>query len=164
MVDQAQIDKDGNGILFNGSAKVERIENVAGQRDVFLLQAVYEFERSSQICPRPGQFYMIRTKTSNGYFKRPISVYHSEEFADAATGKRMLRLQFLILQKGEGTKELCSLKVNDDFLVQGPLGNEFALTAELKDVASSAKREICIVGGGIGVAPVANFASSLPAA
>ena len=98
MVDQAQIDKDGNGILFNGSAKVERIENVAGQRDVFLLQAVYEFERPSQICPRPGQFYMIRTKTSNGYFKRPISVYHSEEFADAASGKRMLRLQFLILQ------------------------------------------------------------------
>ena len=167
MVDQAQIDKDGNGILFNGSAKVERIENVAGQRDVFLLQAVYEFERSSQICPRPGQFYMIRTKTSNGYFKRPISVYHSEEFADSASGKRMLRLQFLILQKGEGTKELCSLKVNDDFLVQGPLGNEFALTPELKDsvssTAPSAKREICIVGGGIGVAPVANFASSLPA-
>ena len=125
MIDQAQIDKDGNGILYNGIAKVERVEKVSGQKDVFLLEADYTLERKTQVLPKPGQFYMLRTKTSSGYFKRPISVYHAECLENPACSSeaRQVRIQFLILQKGEGTKELCELKKDDQFLLRGPLGN-----------------------------------------
>lgn len=154
MFDKPEIDKDGNGILFNGEGIVEFCKAVQGQTNVFLLQTVIELERQTQVVPQPGQFYMLRTKTSDGYFKRPISVYRAEEFND---GKRKVRLQFLILAKGVGTKELCALNEGESFLISGPEGKPF----ELIEGLDSTKPEICIVGGGIGIAPVANFASSL---
>lgn len=156
MFDKPEIDKDGNGILFNGEGLVECCETIKGQNNVFLLQTVIVLERSTQVVPLPGQFFMVRTKTSDGYFKRPISVYHAEEFND---GKRKVRIQFLILEKGTGTKELRKLNQGDSFLLSGPVGNTF----ELPENIDTSKTEICIVGGGIGVAPVANFAASLPA-
>lgn len=155
MFDKPQIDKDGNGIQFNGEALVECCKPIHGQKNVYLLQTVIRLERESQVVPKPGQFYMLRTKTSDGYFKRPISVYHVEEYND---GARKLSLQFLILAKGTGTKELCALQKGDSFLVTGPEGKPFELTHSI----DTNKTEICIVGGGIGIAPVANFASSLP--
>lgn len=156
MFDKPEIDKDGNGILFNGEGLVECCDTIKGQNNVFLLQTVIVLERSTQVVPLPGQFFMVRTKTSDGYFKRPISVYHAEEFND---GKRKVRIQFLILEKGTGTKELRKLNQGDSFLLSGPVGNTF----ELPENIDTSKTEICIVGGGIGVAPVANFAASLPA-
>ncbi|MBR1911974.1 MAG: dihydroorotate dehydrogenase [Treponema sp.] len=158
MFDKPQIDKDGNGILFNGQGVVERCTVVPGQDHVFLLQAVIELKRNTQIIPQPGQFYMLRTKTSDAYFKRPISVYNAEIISEDSNGARKLRLQFLILEKGIGTKELCALKAGDLFLISGPEGNAFVLP----DGIDTEKAEICIVGGGIGIAPVANFAASLP--
>ncbi|MCR5763036.1 MAG: dihydroorotate dehydrogenase [Treponema sp.] len=155
MFDKPQIDKDGNGILFNGEGLVECCKPVEGQKNVFLLETVIELERPTQVVPEPGQFYMLRTKVSSGYFKRPISVYHAEEYKD---GKRKLKIQFLILEKGVGTRELCALKAGETFLLSGPVGNSFIIP----DNVDNSKTEICIVGGGIGIAPVANFASSLP--
>ena len=127
MFDKPQIDKDGYGILFNGQGVVERFTVVPGQDHVFLLQAVIELKRNTQIIPQPGQFYMLRTKTSDAYFKRPISVYNAEIISEDSNGARKLRLQFLILEKGIGTKELCALKAGDLFLISGPEGNSFVL-------------------------------------
>lgn len=156
MADEPLIDKDGNGILYDGKGFVLKNETVAD--NVFLLEVEYTLERESQAEPKPGQFYMLRAKTSSGYFKRPISVFHSQAKMNAQ-GKRALRVDFLILKKGEGTLELSELKPEyDQVLIQGPLGNEFKPYPEF----DSSKKELCIVGGGIGVAPVANFAASLP--
>lgn len=98
--------------------------------------------------PAAGQFYMLHAVRSNTLLGRPISVYHSEKgyFGD-------IEVTFLILVKGEGTKELCSLEENDKINLLGPCGNRFPCPTGKKTL---------IVGGGIGVAPVAGFAETLP--
>lgn len=144
-MDKPEIDKDGNRILFSGNAKVTECKEI--HSNVFLLETELELERKTQVSPLPGQFYLVKSTRSNVQFGRPISVYHAERKSDIN-----LRVQFLILQKGEGTAELCHLLKNDLVELSGPLGNSFKKT----------EGKLCICGGGIGVAPVANFASSLP--
>lgn len=144
-MDKPEIDKDGNGLLFSGNAKVTECKQI--HSNVFLLETELELERKTQVSPLPGQFYLIKSARSNVQFGRPISVYHAERKSDT-----ILRAQFLILQKGEGTVELCHLFKNDLVELSGPLGNSFEKT----------DGKLCLCGGGIGVAPVANFASSLP--
>ena len=144
-MDKPEIDKDGNGILFSGNAKVTECKEI--HSNVFLLETELELERKTQVSPLPGQFYLVKSTRSNVQFGRPISVYHADRKSDT-----ILRVQFLILQKGEGTAELCHLLKNDLVELSGPLGNSFKKT----------EGKLCICGGGIGVAPVANFASSLP--
>lgn len=100
--------------------------------------------------PVPGQFYMLHAVRSDVLLGRPISVFHSEVCADGS-----VEVWFLILVKGKGTKELTSLRKDDEIRLLGPCGNKFPLPASDK--------KICIIGGGIGVAPVAGFAESLPA-
>jgi dihydroorotate dehydrogenase (NAD+) catalytic subunit len=70
-----------------------------------------------------------------------------------STGKE---LEFLILKKGTGTAELCSLRNGDTVDLLGPLGNTFPAPTV------SSQTRVAIIGGGIGVAPVAGFAASLP--
>ena len=69
----------------------------------------------------------------------------------------------MILEKGRGTGELCHMTLWDDISVIGPLGTPWPLE-ECREIAEKNKghAKICIVGGGIGVAPVANLAASLP--
>lgn len=120
-------------------------------------------------APRPGQFYMLRSRPSAVFLGRPISVYRSD--ADSIT--------FLILRKGAGTAELCALREGDLLDLVGPVGNTFRNPAELIRSAESgtssdgtvlsegeiaairslpALPRIAVIGGGIGVAPVAGFA------
>ena len=73
-MDTPQIDKDGNGILFYGDAKVNFVKDIEGQPNVFLMEVQTQLERDTQVGPKPGQFYMIRGKCSNVTFGRPISV------------------------------------------------------------------------------------------
>ncbi|MCR5125558.1 MAG: dihydroorotate dehydrogenase [Treponema sp.] len=100
--------------------------------------------------PLPGQFYLLKAKRSETLLGRPISVYASYPYSDGS-----VIIEFLILKKGEGTSELVSLSSNDEIELIGPLGNCFPCPAEGAKVA--------IIGGGIGVAPVAGFATTLPA-
>ncbi len=154
-MDLAEIDENGKGLLFFGHTKVERLEKIEGQPNVYLLQTTIELERESQKVPQAGQFYLIRSAKSAVHYNRPISVYHSEVWS-AESGKRKVVVQFLMLEKGRGTQELCHMTLWDDISVIGPLGQPWpALQKEEEG-------KVCIVGGGIGVAPVANFASTLP--
>lgn len=98
---------------------------------------------------------------------------------NAFEGDSGLFITFLILLKGQGTLELCSLKEGDFVTGIGPLGNEFprpeaageAGVASQTGIAdktddafkASGASRVCIIGGGIGVAPVAGFASTLAA-
>ena len=161
-MDLAEIDENGKGLQFFGKTKVERLEKVEGQPNVYLLQTTIELERPNQAVPKPGQFYLIRSAKSAVHYNRPISVYHSEEWI-SNEGRRKVLVQFMILEKGRGTGELCHMTLWDDISVIGPLGTPWPLE-ECREVAEKNKGQtkICIVGGGIGVAPVANLAVSLP--
>ncbi len=58
--------------------------------------------------PAAGQFYMLHAVRSNVLLGRPISVYKAEKNSD---GK--VEITFLILLKGRGTEELCSLTMRN---------------------------------------------------
>ena len=100
----------------------------------------------------PGQFFMLRREPSQVLLSRPISVYWAQ------VDGQQWQVTFLILLKGQGTQELCSLAVGDKVSLIGPLGNTFLRPA----VATEGEVKVCVVGGGIGVAPVAGFAATLP--
>ena len=103
----------------------------------------------------PGQFFMLRREPSQVLLARPISVYWAEVV------EQQWQVTFLILLKGQGTQELCSLAAGDKASIIGPLGNTFPRPSSIvsKDGAGV---KVCVVGGGIGVAPVAGFAATLP--
>ena len=120
------------------------VDGAKPDNSVYLLKV---FVKTPVPSPVAGQFYLLRAKKSGVLLGRPISVYAAEESADGVT------LEFLILKKGTGTAELCSLRVDDGIELIGPLGNCFP--------APKKGDRVCIVGGGIGVAPVAGFATTL---
>ncbi|MDY5818907.1 MAG: dihydroorotate dehydrogenase [Treponema sp.] len=130
--------------------------------------------------PAAGQFYMLHAVRSDVLLGRPISVFHSEVLSEEE-GKRV-ELTFLILLKGKGTKELCSLDFGDLINLIGPCGNRFPMPQSVVECARSAcietteelnnggfdtasgllnHRKVLLIGGGIGVAPVAGFAETL---
>ena len=115
--------------------------------------------------PAAGQFYMLHAVRSNVLLGRPISVFNSERKDDGS-----VEITFLILVKGRGTVELCSLRNGDKINLLGPCGNRFPVpcgpsraSGTASSVAGATAQKVCIVGGGIGVAPVAGFATTLPA-
>ena len=103
-------------------------------------------EAHPKSLPLAGQFYMLQAARTNTLLGRPISVFHVNKEAARP------QIEFLILIKGQGTVELCSLMAGDKVNLLGPCGNCFLST----------KGKVCIIGGGIGVAPVAGFAETLP--
>ncbi|MBQ7158225.1 MAG: dihydroorotate dehydrogenase [Treponema sp.] len=114
---------------------------------VYLLKVMVRNDFDDSHEPVAGQFYLLRSKKSGVLLGRPISVYAAEVVNDS------LQLEFLILKKGAGTEELCTLRIDDGIEIIGPLGNCFPIP--------KADDKVCIVGGGIGVAPVAGFANTL---
>ena len=94
--------------------------------------------------PHAGQFYMLRSaeRWGGGEGERPFLPR-----AFSVLRARDCELQFLIEDVGPGTKRLCELTPGDDLLLVGPLGNGFAAPRE--------NREPVLVGGGVGIAPLA---------
>ena len=99
--------------------------------------------------PAAGQFFMLRAAASKVLLARPISVFSVELLPN----ENFAKIEFLILIKGQGTKELAELRQGDRVELLGPCGNSFPRPAE--------GAKICIAGGGVGIAPVAGFASTL---
>ena len=62
-----------------------------------------------------------------------------------------MRLDFLVLGIGPGTRRLCALEPGERLWIHGPLGRPFAPPSELSEAAAGA----ILVGGGIGIAPLA---------
>jgi NAD(P)H-flavin reductase len=62
-------------------------------------------------------------------------------------------LQFLVEDVGPGTNRLCELEPGDDLLIVGPLGRGFRTPRD--------GRRALLVGGGVGIAPLAILADQL---
>ncbi len=109
--------------------------------------------------PQPGQFYMLATEShwdqqdGRPFLPRALSV---ADIAPAASG---IRLDFLIEGIGPGTDRLCELEPGERVWVNGPLGNSFSAPRELSPQAAGA----ILVGGGIGIAPLAIWRRALAA-
>jgi NAD(P)H-flavin reductase len=102
-------------------------------------------------APEPGQFYMLAGAESWGegsgrpFLPRAISV------AQTAPAKDGVRLDFLVEGVGPGTDRLCGLEAGEGVWVTGPLGNAFSTPRQVNPEAAGA----ILVGGGIGIAPMA---------
>jgi dihydroorotate dehydrogenase electron transfer subunit len=105
----------------------------------------------SSLEPRAGQFYMLAA--SDGWGQRTGRPYLPRAFsvAEATVTDDGLRLDFLVEAVGPGTERLAGLRPGDGLWVMGPLGRPFSAPG---DVASRATGAI-LVGGGIGLAPLA---------
>jgi NAD(P)H-flavin reductase len=102
--------------------------------------------------PAPGQFYMVacerhwEERGERPFLPRALSV------ADVAPARGAIRLEFLIEGVGPGTDRLCALRVGEGVWINGPLGNPFS--ADPRALSPDAAGAI-LVGGGIGIAPLA---------
>ncbi len=104
--------------------------------------------------PRPGQFYMLSSEQRWGavcdgrpFLPRALSFLRHDRGAD--------RLQFLLEDVGPGTRRLCELASGDLVWLLGPLGQGFASPPD--------GRAAIVIGGGIGIAPLAGLVDELRA-
>jgi NAD(P)H-flavin reductase len=102
--------------------------------------------------PLPGQFAMLAAAEGWGggeeqrpYLPRALSIARR----DGAES------HFLLEDVGPGTRRLCELGVGQEVWALGPLGSGFA--------PPPAGRRAVLVGGGVGIAPLAILQDSLPA-
>jgi NAD(P)H-flavin reductase len=101
--------------------------------------------------PDPGQFYMLAASERWGggaderpFLPRAFSVLRRHEDG---------RLEFLFENVGPGTRRLCELRAGDGLWLLGPLGVGFR--------APEAGRRPLLVGGGVGIAPLAIWQDEL---
>lgn len=89
----------------------------------------------------PGQFVEVRVDESpTTFLRRPISI----NFVDYETNEMWL----LVAGVGDGTRALLELQVDDVVNCLFPLGRSFTLASSL------AGKQVLLVGGGVGVAPM----------
>jgi dihydroorotate dehydrogenase electron transfer subunit len=105
--------------------------------------------------PQAGQFYMLSagTRWGGGEAERP---FLPRAFSVMRAPEGNETLQFLIEDVGPGTNRLCELGSDEELLVVGPLGLGFAQPRE--------RRAPLLVGGGVGIAPLAIWQDRLDAA
>jgi len=85
---------------------------------------------------KPGQFVMVRC--GDNLLRRPFSIHQVND------DRSSFALLFSVI--GNGTEWLSQCKASDKLDVLGPLGNGFSILPKA--------RNILLVGGGIGVAPL----------
>jgi NAD(P)H-flavin reductase len=109
--------------------------------------------------PAAGQFYMLANERGwGGGGERPF-LPRAFSVADAVAGEDGVRLSFLLEEVGPGTAALARLEPGDGLLLTGPLGRPFSAPTELNPEAAGA----ILVGGGIGLAPLALWRRQLAA-
>jgi dihydroorotate dehydrogenase electron transfer subunit len=101
--------------------------------------------------PRAGQFYMLAA--AEGWGQRDGRPYLPRAFSVAEAGRTDggLRLDFLVEAVGPGTERLAGLRPGEGLWVTGPLGRPFSTPGALVPDPAGA----ILVGGGIGIAPLA---------
>ena len=109
---------------------------------------------ADQLGPRPqaGQFYMLAavTRWGGGASQRP---FVPRAFSVMRAPPGSAELHFLLDDVGPGTKRLCELYAGDELSLLGPLGIGFAPPRH--------GRAPLLVGGGVGIAPLAIWQDQL---
>ncbi|MBY8991276.1 MAG: dihydroorotate dehydrogenase electron transfer subunit [Candidatus Lokiarchaeota archaeon] len=100
------------------------------------------FHNSTELRPNPGQFVMVWVP---GVDEIPMSISACDEVNDWA---------ITVKNVGDCTQALHDLKINDLIGVRGPLGNSF-------DKPVNKNKNIFLIGGGIGMAPLRFLAYEL---
>ncbi len=105
---------------------------------------VLTVEDASGPEPQAGQFYMLAAaaRWGGGEGERPFLPR-----AFSVLRARRGQLEFLVHDVGPGSHRLCELEPGDELLIVGPLGIPFAPVRE--------RRRAVLVGGGVGIAPLA---------
>jgi NAD(P)H-flavin reductase len=105
--------------------------------------------------PRAGQFYMLAAaeRWGGGAGERPFLPRAFSVLRAGSDPEGRLELQFLVEDVGPGSKRLCELGPGQDLLLLGPLGNGFAAPRD--------ERSPLLVGGGVGIAPLAIWQDQL---
>jgi dihydroorotate dehydrogenase electron transfer subunit len=95
-------------------------------------------------APVPGQFAMLAAaeRWGGGEDERP---YLARAFSIARVSDG--EAHYLLEDVGPGTRRLCELRAGDGLWVLGPLGQGFTAPAD--------ERRALLVGGGVGIAPLA---------
>lgn len=109
--------------------------------------------------PAAGQFYMLAAERGwGGDGERPF-LPRAFSVAEATADGSGARLSFLLEDVGPGTGRLAELEEGEGLLLTGPLGRPFSMPRELNPEAAGA----ILVGGGIGLAPLAIWRRTLAA-
>src|SRR5215211_8681652 len=109
--------------------------------------------------PRAGQFYMLAAADGWGQRDGRPSLPRAFSVAEAAPVDQGVRLDFLVEAVGPGTERLAGLRTGEGLWVTGPLGRPFSRPGELGPEIAGA----VLVGGGIGLAPLAILRRELAA-
>jgi dihydroorotate dehydrogenase electron transfer subunit len=134
-----------------------RAAEVVGNEETGGYRIVIALDREGPM-PRAGQFYMLAGDPWGGaggrpYLPRAFSVATADETPDG------VRLGFLLEAIGPGTAALAALDRGATLHLTGPLGRPFSSPRELAPEAAGA----VLVGGGIGIAPLAILRRELSA-
>lgn len=93
----------------------------------------------------PGQFIDILIDSPELNLRRPFCIHHT----DGDTVYVLFRI------RGKGTKLLSQMKKGQELDILGPLGTGFKLPS------STCKRDVILVAGGMGVAPLVSLAAKI---
>ncbi len=106
--------------------------------------------------PDPGQFAMLAAveRWGGGSDERPF-LPRAFSVARCHEGQRQRALDFLLEDVGPGTERLAELDAGDELWLLGPLGRGFAPPRD--------GRRPILVGGGVGIAPLAIWQDALGA-
>ena len=134
----------GSSRLFVG--QVESIDPIMG--DAMLVAVRVPRNVAQQL--RPGRFFEITCRHESAFdplLRRPFSVYR----VDRERGT----LVFLVRPFGRGSGWMARRKIGDELDVLGPLGNAYEIRP--------ATRNLVLVAGGVGVAPMVMMADEAAA-
>jgi dihydroorotate dehydrogenase electron transfer subunit len=129
-------------------------------RDVHGPYVVLRCEDRGGPAPRAGQFYMLAAAARWGggegerpFLPRAFSVLRARRLTGSDASSGGVELQFLLEDVGPGTNRLCELEPGDGLAIVGPLGIGFGPPRE--------DRRPLLVGGGVGIAPLAIWQDEL---
>lgn len=95
--------------------------------------------------PLPGQFVMIRIAgLQDPFLSRPISIYSHKLVRSSSL------IELLYRVSGRGTRILAGLMKGSQVEISGPLGNSYVIDPQKKDIV--------LIAGGIGIAPLSMLA------
>jgi len=100
-------------------------------------------------APRGGQFFLIKPRRTGVFLARPISVAFWKQGA----------LGFIVVVRGQGSRDLVDLKPGEEAELIGPLGNSWAGASGV--FSRAAEKPLGLVAGGVGIAPLLAFIQEL---